>query len=458
MSIHKKLLVSFLLMTVTLIGAMVILFQWQLDRELYHYLNKRHEATMKEMATDVGKLVGDDLSIFQHRQDWRTFVTNAIPIEERRPDIRPLPILLLHPDGTIATDDVRSFEQEVLDSPRQIKVEIRKNDQLIGYLLSPKREQLESTIDLSFRDSQRRAIRVLALLAIVLSAGFAFVFARHITSPIKQLSEAAHKLTQQQFAISVDTQRRDELGKLARDIQELALRLQQHSDARQRWFADISHELRTPLSVLRGEIEALLDGIRPLTHEHILSLHQEVNHLLRLVADLYDLAQADLGTLNYQKHQFDFSDLVEDVFNGFEPSFRKANLRLEFHNTEEPSYCYGDSDRLRQLCNNLLQNSLRYTDEDGIVSIHLAQTNDDIVLTIDDSAPGVPDHTLGLLFDHLYRVDSARTRNTGGSGLGLAICKRIAEAHQGSLSAEHSELGGLRIVLTLPKDIKPLTV
>jgi two-component system sensor histidine kinase BaeS len=452
MSIQNKLFIAFLLTTATLIGAMVVLFQWQLDRELFQYLNKRHEAIMKEMAEDIANQHGDNLEIFRSRQEWRSFLMNAVPKDQRGPDIRPQPILLLDTNDKIITLDVKRFEQEILNSPRQIKVPIRKNNDIIGYLVSPKRDRLESSIDQGFRDSQRRAIRLLGLLAAVLSAGIAFVVARHLTAPIRQLSQAAYQLTQQQFTIDVDTERRDELGKLARDIQELALRLQQHSDARQRWFADISHELRTPLSVLRGEIEALLDGIRPLTHEHILSLHQEVGHLLRLVADLHDLAQADLGTLNYQKDHFDFADLLDDVVSGFEPSFQKAKLQLDFHNSENPVSLYGDSDRLRQLCNNLLQNSLRYTDSNGIVHISLEQSGADIRLTISDSTPGVPDASLPLLFDHLYRVDSARTRNTGGSGLGLAICKRIAEAHQGSLTAEHSVLGGLSVVLKLPVD------
>jgi two-component system sensor histidine kinase BaeS len=210
--------------------------------------------------------------------------------------------------------------------------------------------------------------------------------------------------------------------------------------------------LRTPLTILQGEIEALLDGIRPLTLEHIHSLHQEVGHLLRLVADLYDLAQADLGTLNYQKHTLNLCELVRDSVASFQPAFHKANLQLDFHTSAEKIYCLGDTDRLRQLCNNLLQNSLRYTDSGGAVRVTLDQYVATIVLNISDSTPGVPDEALPRLFDYLYRVDSARTRSKGGSGLGLAICQRIAEAHQGILSASHSESGGLSVNLQLQSD------
>jgi two-component system sensor histidine kinase BaeS len=466
MSIQKKLFIAFLLTTVTLIGAMVLLFQWQLDRELFRYLNKRHEAMMNTVAAELAEHYAQygNWNAFNSRQEWRQFLRTIQP--ENKParpaqnpsvapppadaELRPIPILLLDADGNIVNRNLRRYEQDVLQAPVKIRIAIKQQDTVVGYLISLKRERLDSVIDQGFRDSQRRAIRFLGLLAVVLSAVIAFVVARHLTAPIRKLSKAAHQLTQQHFSIDVDIKRRDELGQLARDIQELALRLQQHSDARQRWFADISHELRTPLSVLQGEIEALLDGVRPLTPEHIQSLHQEVGHLLRLVADLYDLAQADLGTLNYQKQRIDLCDLVRDSVASFQPAFRKAGLQLDFHTSADNICCLGDNDRLRQLCNNLLHNSLRYTDAGGAVSVTLDQTAETIVLNISDSAPGVPDEALPRLFDHLYRVDSARTRSKGGSGLGLAICKRIAEAHQGTLSASHSERGGLRVSMQLP--------
>ena len=109
-----------------------------------------------------------------------------------------------------------------------------------------------------------------------------------------------------------------------------------------------------------------------------------------------------------------------------------------------------DPVRIRQLLDNLLQNSLKYTASGGTLSISLTQRPDHWELLIEDSAPGVPDDALPRLFDHLYRVESSRNRRTGGAGLGLAICQRIVEAHGGTIGAEHSPLGGIRIRITLP--------
>ena len=109
-----------------------------------------------------------------------------------------------------------------------------------------------------------------------------------------------------------------------------------------------------------------------------------------------------------------------------------------------------DPVRIRQLLDNLLQNSLKYTASGGTLSLSLTHTGDNWELLLEDSAPGVPDEALPRLFDHLYRVESSRNRRTGGAGLGLAICQRIVEAHGGTIGAEHSPLGGVRIRITLP--------
>lgn len=103
---------------------------------------------------------------------------------------------------------------------------------------------------------------------------------------------------------------------------------------------------------------------------------------------------------------------------------------------------------------NLLENSARYTSDNGHVSIEVTDISDSIIIHVEDSDPGVPDASLPRLFERLYRVDKSRSRSSGGSGLGLSICKNIVEAHQGHITADHSELGGLRIIIALPKEIK----
>ena len=192
----------------------------------------------------------------------------------------------------------------------------------------------------------------------------------------------------------------------------------------------------------------MVDGVRPLNHETIAALESEVRQLTHLVSDLHDLALADAGNLRYHFTALDLDTLCEDAVDAVRPAFGRRRVRLR--TDLSPARVNGDPVRLRQLLDNLLQNSLKYTDEGGEVHLTLGRDGDDWRLTLNDSAPGVPDDALPKLFDHLYRVESSRNRQTGGAGLGLAIARRIVEAHGGTMEADHSPLGGLRITVRLP--------
>jgi two-component system sensor histidine kinase BaeS len=360
----------------------------------------------------------------------------------------PLPVVLLDAAGNVLIARGQSAQK-----PFAIKLPVRVEGELVGYVASPRLPALETQIDRHFREAQLRSLWTVSAFALLVAVIMAVLLARHFTRPLRQLSLAAHRLTQQQYEVSVDDARRDELGALARDMRELASTLARNADARARWFADISHELRTPLAVLLGEIDALLDGVRPLTPERIASLQQEVQHLQRLVEDLYVLARADLGALQYRKMPLDLAELVTERAKAAGAAMAAAGLRLRLLGTDASVMVNGDTDRLCQLVDNLLANSARYTARGGDVHVALAVAGAQAELTVEDTAPGVPDAALPRLFEHLFRVDDARTRSSGGAGLGLAICQRIVQAHGGSIRAEHAAMGGLRIAVMLPLDM-----
>jgi two-component system sensor histidine kinase BaeS len=231
----------------------------------------------------------------------------------------------------------------------------------------------------------------------------------------------------------------------------MALTLEKHNKDQRQWVADISHELRTPVAVLQGEIEALLDGVRPITPETVRSLHAEALRLNRLVEDLYELSLSDIGALSYRKELLDVADVLNVSLDGFRAEFGRKNITLRTDpSAEQNVVAYADWGRLEQLFANLLENSLRYTDAGGETAVNLALSNSHIIIKFQDSAPGVPERNLDRLFERLYRVEGSRSRTSGGAGLGLAICKNIVEAHEGSISAHQSPLGGLLIRISLP--------
>jgi two-component system sensor histidine kinase BaeS len=219
----------------------------------------------------------------------------------------------------------------------------------------------------------------------------------------------------------------------------------------------VSHELRTPLTVMRGEIEAMLDGIRKTDKAAIESLHAEVLHIGKLVDDLYQLALSDAGNLHYRLHEVDLTVLVSAVTGRFQPRATAAQLTLSVQLPPSAIAMQADPDRLTQVISNLLENSMRYTDAPGKIAVSLDLRAGVALLNIEDSVPGVPDEQHEKLFDRLYRVDQARTRQKGGSGLGLAICKALVTAHGGTIQAMPSSLGGLKVAIHLPATEKRRT-
>src|SRR5260221_3696889 len=214
-------------------------------------------------------------------------------------------------------------------------------------------------------------------------------------------------------------------------------------------MADVSHELRTPLAVISGELEALEDGVRPLSRESLASLRAEVSALGKLVDDLNQLALADVGALAYRKQALDVVPLIEQLVASYRE--RMANKRLTLQLDLGGSVpVFGDADRLPQLCRNLLENWARYTDGGGRLRLAARRDGARVAIDFEDSARGVPAEALPHLFERFYRVESSRSRANGGAGLGLAICRNIAQAHGGDIAANPSALGGLRVRVTLP--------
>ncbi len=251
-------------------------------------------------------------------------------------------------------------------------------------------------------------------------------------------------------AASGNAARSDEIGDVERNINQMAEGLQRLEGARRRWLADISHELRTPLTVLRGEIEALVDGVRPLDRPAIESLRQDVLRLGTLVDDLHLLAMSDLEALPCQFGEFDAAAFVRNL--ALRHAARAASQGLSLIVDIEPAtlpVCWDDA-RIEQLLVNLLENSLRYTDSPGRIALVMRGNGTSVAIDLDDSAPGVPPADRSRLFEPLYRADAARSRHRGGSGLGLAICEAIVRSHGGSIVAGVSTLGGLHIHIDLP--------
>ena len=327
---------------------------------------------------------------------------------------------------------------------------IYSGDRLIGYLQVAKSDQPTDALARAFLQKQTDMILLLVLVSVGLSALAATLLAMHFRRPILRLVQGSRQLADGRFDTRLDAGRSDELGELALSFNQLAEKLEKAEQSRRQWVADTSHELRTPISVLRAQLEAMQDGVRQANPENIALMLRQILSLNKLIDELYALARADVGELSYHMQNLDLWALAKEEGRHFQEKMDANQLHLIFAEAPVQSMVSGDPDRLRQVVSNLLENCLRYTDHGGTVMLSAQAQNACLTLTLDDSAPAVPDEALTKLGERFYRVDPSRSRQKGGAGLGLALCGRIIEAHHGSMRFAHSPSGGLRVQILLP--------
>jgi two-component system sensor histidine kinase BaeS len=334
---------------------------------------------------------------------------------------------------------------DLLDSGRNMTV----NGQIIGKIISTPTERMTRDTDINFDRQQRQTSWIIMAFTTLLAAAVTWLLSRSMLAPVKRLVNATHQLAAGDFSSRVPASSKDELGKLAEDFNQLATTLEKNEQMRRAFMADISHELRTPLAVLRGELEAMEDGVHPLSLSSLSSLQSEVTILTKLVDDLYQLSLSDAGALAYRKEEVDAVHLLQLAIAGFRERFAAKNITL-VDNLPTHAELFADPQRLLQLFNNLLENSLRYTDSEGRLEI-IAKPNDSwLTLYFQDSAPGISAEHLPHIFERFYRTEGSRNRASGGSGLGLAICQNIVEAHGGKISVAPAQIGGVCFTLQLP--------
>ncbi|MGD8940829.1 MAG: ATP-binding protein [Gammaproteobacteria bacterium] len=337
--------------------------------------------------------------------------------------------------------------------PEGALLPIISNKNIVGWLHINPSNNLTDAVAIQFEEQQFNSGYWIAIICVFLAAGAAMILARHLSVPVKLLAKATRALTSGDYTARIEETRpdNDEMGRLQRDFNSLANTLEKNENTRRQWIADISHELRTPIAVLRGEIEALQDGVRECSKDNLDSLHLEILHVNQIIEDLYQLSMSDIGALDYKKEDVDLSKALDDAVNSYKETLKQQNICLNIDmNSCGATKIFADPQRLYQLFTNFMQNTLRYTNPDGELEIWCEKSDKHITINWRDSAPGVSDELLPQLFVRLFRTEESRCRQTGGAGLGLSICKNIVDAHDGEISVQHSPLGGLWFITKLP--------
>jgi len=475
--IKYRLFLAMLAATGTVVICMFLIMQWSIGRGFLSYVNTIEKERFEKLADVLEQSYatrGGWEFLDEDPSTWFRLLAATLPREaadQERVDQREkriarqarsfsnltgekLPPRLAHRFETrlFLLDAARNRLAGTVGEPDKVNFkEIVSGGRVVGYLGIQTRQHLTDTHQLLFVQQQKLAMALIAGVMLLVSAALSLPLANRLVLPIRRLAASMHRLASGEFDTRVAVGPQDELGQLARDFNTLALSLEKNEQARRQWVADISHELRTPLSILRGEIEAIQDGVRQANPDSMRSLHGEVMRLSRLVDDLYQLSLYDIGALAYRKIDLDLRALLADAVASFQAEFDQKGISLDAELASAGDFSvFADPGRLHQLFDNLMENSLKYTDPGGGLLVRLERRGKLAAIELADSAPGVSPQELEKVFDRLYRVESSRNRALGGAGLGLAICKNIVEAHEGSIRALPSPKGGVLISIELP--------
>jgi two-component system sensor histidine kinase BaeS len=269
---------------------------------------------------------------------------------------------------------------------------------------------------------------------------------RRFAGPLADVMEAADRVAEGDYTARVPDRGTREVRRLARAFNGMTERLRGAEDRRRDLLADVTHELRTPLAVIRGNVEAMIDGVYPADPGHLLPILDETEVMARLLEDLQTISTAEAGVLKLRREPVDPAELVRDVVATFRSTADEAGVRLEARAVEGLGVLALDRVRIEEVFSNLVSNALRHTPMSGSITVSAEPTGDDVAFTIADTGSGIGAEELPHVFERF-----AKSPASGGSGLGLAIAKSLVEAHGGTIAAQSEPGRGTEIRLTLPR-------
>ncbi len=492
--ITTKLFLSILLVCVFMAVSMGVATRVSFQSGFFEYLTEIEHDRITLLAFELGeeyKQAGD-WHFLRDNKNWRKMINRFIRKEVPRqtevkqdkkgrkkasPEIEPplspserarLSWETLHLRSSLGllSEDKLNLIAGIKPGPDALWIPIAVNEATVGWLTREPLSGITDSIDQRFDEQQGNAFLIISVVSLLVAALAAMLMARTLIAPLRRFAETTGRLAAGDFSARVKDPRApalsadeagiqpppkgDELQILASQLNHLGGVLQRNEEARRTFMAEIAHDLRTPLAILRGEIEAMQDGLRSLDAESLASLKAEVEVLGRLVDDIHTLSLADLGMLHYDRKKLDLKLCLAGILAASKERISTRDITLEASLPDYQTPILADPARMGQVLRNILENSLRYTDTGGHIQVRCHTENEHVYIDVLDSPPAVPEEALPFLFERFHTGDSARNRSHSGSGLGLAICRTLLRDQGGDIRALPSPLGGLWIRISLP--------
>jgi signal transduction histidine kinase len=326
-----------------------------------------------------------------------------------------------------------------------VSIPLESNGETIGVI------RLTTSLEHFYEVFLKNAIILLAIGAVVifLAVLLCFFLAHTITRPISSITKAAEQMAAGEFSVRINKEKDDELGQLVDTLNFMAQQVQKHEQVKNEFIASVSHDLRTPLTSIKGWSVTLHSMTEdPILKEGFEIISNESDRLTTMVSDLLDLSSLTSGKLSFIFSEVLLVPLLNEVVQQLKPRAIKQSITLSFHclpplNTIR---IHADQNRLKQVLLNLLDNALKFTPEEGQISVQIETTDREVILSITDTGIGMKQDQLKIMKDKFVKGQG----KGAGTGLGLAICEEIIKAHEGLLILESEQGKGTTAKVILP--------
>ncbi|MFK3960240.1 sensor histidine kinase [Guptibacillus hwajinpoensis] len=305
--------------------------------------------------------------------------------------------------------------------------------------------------DLSFEENSiKRVMLTTLLLVLIIGSSIFVILMRYVVRPIQHLTEATKKVAVGDFSVRINSKRHDEIGDLSRSFDHMAHDLSHLEEMRQEFVANVSHEIQSPLTSIGGYATVLLDNMLDEVDrkKYLGIIQKETERLSKLSENLLKMTTLDADDPLFHLRIYSLDEQLREVIVSLETMWAEKGIDVQVELKE--IQIEADYDQLSQVWINLLSNSIRYTESNGVIAIQMKEKAGEVIVKVRDTGCGIPEEEQAHVFDRFYKADKARSSN-GGSGLGLAIVKRIVHLHQGNILLESKVGIGTTITITLPK-------
>lgn len=460
-TIKWQLLLSFVSLSFILVGA----FSWitlnLLESHFADYVRERQESELEEYSTDLENLYQQNGTWEENSQAIQRIGRNALQ--------QSVIVRIFDEDGQLLWSPSASEEE---DAKNKVQDHLLHMQQMVGGMESDYVQSRSPLYDgteeigimeiqsvgpyaytehdaLFISDMESKLVFV-AFISLLIPLFFALVVSKKLSSPIVTINDFTQKIAKGRYSsLSLEETGIREIDDLLVSVNDLSLQLQHQQKIRNRLSSDIAHEIRTPLTTLKGNIEAMIDGVWEISEERLYRCYEEISRITRLIGEIDRINELESQESQLQKTTFDLTELAQQIVDNFQPMLVENKLNCSVSGNRV--FISADRDKIHQVLTNLLANAIKFTPSGGRIDLYVSQSKGTTSFRIIDNGQGIPPDEVGQIFERFYMAEPSRNSKLGGQGIGLSIVKGIVNAHQGTISVDSIYGKGTTFTINLPK-------